>query len=244
MRDVMLSAPSKSVRDQIVIAPHHPDRLHRPPPRVSALADERFERTFTWNVFRTLELLPPAFWLRRLHARLGAHSFPAAPQIVRIHLWKPLVLPPAQRIDGARGDVVADVTIDTEHAVWTLMFAGDHDRRFIDDDSDGEDPIARVIDAAAWRAGTREHYFGIVEPCTNGTSVGGVLRRRYSRSRSSVELRSGARLTAAPVLGFLGVLEWADLTVVMRDCAEAQVLSEIERALARNALAWLEQCSP
>jgi hypothetical protein len=238
----MLSAPIEDVRDQIIIAAHHPDCLHRPPLHAGALPDARLEQAFVWNVFRSLELLPPAFWLRRLHARLGAQTFPPAPQIVRVHLWKPLALPPAQRIDGARANVVADVTIDTEHAVWTLMLAGDRDTPLLNGDIGEGDPIARVIDAAAWRAGVRKHYFGIVEPCTSTTSVGGVLRRRYSRSRSSVEVRSGVRWTAAPVLGFVGILEWADLTAVMRDCAEAQVFSDIERALARNVVAWLEQC--
>lgn len=144
----------EDIRDHIIITPHHPDRLHWMPVRTGAAGNGRFEQTFTWNVFRTLELLPPAFWLRPLHARLGAQTFPAAPQMVRVHLWKPLALPRAQRIDGARGDIVVDVTIDTEHAVWTLMLAGDRDRRLLDGDSD------LIVMGAQGRGGMELALFG------------------------------------------------------------------------------------
>ena len=56
--------------EQFVVCPHHPDRLRRPSPRPGAFDADVLQRAFTWNVFRTLELLPPAFWLRRLQARL------------------------------------------------------------------------------------------------------------------------------------------------------------------------------
>jgi hypothetical protein len=232
---------SEATRDTLVIAPHHPDRLRRPAVGGSGVAQERCQQAFAWNVFRTLELLPPAFWIRRLHARLGAEHFPAAAQTSRIHLWRSLPLPPAQRIDGAKADVVVDVTIETELAVWTLMLASDRDQRVFDSDVSTGDPIARIIDAAAWRAGTRAHYFGIVEARTTATSIGSVLKRRYSRSRDSVHLRSADRWGVRTHVDVLGVLEWADLIEILRDCERATALSPIERALARNALAWIEQ---
>jgi hypothetical protein len=34
---------------------------------------------------------------------------------------------------------------------------------------------------------------------------------------------------------------WADLATVLRDCEESRVLSDIERALAANALTWLAE---
>src|SRR5688572_7246808 len=91
--------------DRLVIAPYHPDRLRRPSASPGAIDDERFGQTFAWNVFRTLELLPPAFWLRRLQARLHIEWFRAAPETVRVQLWPVLSLPPAHHLDGARPDV-------------------------------------------------------------------------------------------------------------------------------------------
>ena len=115
----------EAVREQIVIAPHHPDSLRRPSPRLGAIEDDRFRQTLLWNVFRTFELLPPAFWLRRLQARLHMDPVQGAPHTVRVDLWRALALPLAHHVDGVRPDVVADVVIETEHAVWTLMLCGD-----------------------------------------------------------------------------------------------------------------------
>jgi hypothetical protein len=238
----MLHAVSPStvtdVRGQLVIAAHHPDRLRWPSARLGALAKERFQQTLLWNVFRTFELLPPAFWLRRLHVRLFGETLPATPQIVRVSLWQPLTLPPAQRVDGAQPDVVADVVIETELALWTLTCWAHPDEWTVEGDFAIYDLAARVIDAGAWRAGTRHYSFGVIENDTGGTSAASVLMNRYSRSTRSVTLRSGMRGAAA--LPRAGAVRWTDLADILRDCAQADVLTEIERSLARNAVAWLD----
>jgi hypothetical protein len=236
----VLQPPVTHVHEQIVIAPHHPDRLRRPAARAGAVMDERFHQTLTWNVFRTLELLPAPFWLRRLHARLGGDSFPAAPQILQVHLWQALILPPAQRINGVCPDVVVDVVIETEHALWTLMMCGDDRTRCLEADASGSDPAARAIDAGAWRAGTRSCYFGIIESATSQASVATLLQR-YSRSRDSMEIRSGVRQSGLRNVRAVGVVRWTDLSAILGDCEQARVLTEIERALARNVMRWLER---
>ena len=220
------------VRNEFVIAPHHTDRLRRPAARLGAVDRDRFQQALTWNVFRTLELIAPVFWIRRLHLRLIGDASPVAPQTVRVSLWHPLPLPPIQRIDGACPDAVADVVIETEHAIWTLMVPTAED--------DGDDrKVAQVTDAGAWLAGAREHYCGIIDTQTTSTSFGGVLKRRYARSRESLALRSATRGTAAPVMTRLGAIEWSDLVTILEECREAQNLTAIERALARNAVEWL-----
>ena len=40
MLQTTLSPAAEAVREQIVIAPHHPDRLRRPPPRPGAIEDD------------------------------------------------------------------------------------------------------------------------------------------------------------------------------------------------------------
>jgi hypothetical protein len=187
-------------------------------------------------VFRTLELVTPAFWLRRLHIRLTGDPSPAAPQIVKVSLWRSLPLPPIQRIDGARAEAIADVAIQTEHAVWTLIAADGRDHS-----TDGVDRVAHLVDAGAWLAGTREYYCGVIEAATGTASLGAIVKSRYSRSLKSVDLWSASRGPATPTLSACGTLHWEHLAAVLQDCQEAQNLSAIERALAANAVAWLEK---
>ena len=220
-------------REQFVIAPHHPDRLRRPAASVGATADERFQQALAWNVFRTLELVSPSFWVRRFHLRLTGEPSVVPPQIARVHLWQHLRLPPIQRIDGERSDVVADVLIETEHAVWTLVAPSTRN------DVTDSDQMAAVVDAGGWFAGTREHCCGVIESNATSTSPGLVLRRRYSRSRDSARLRSATRGPATPTHVQWGVIRWSELTALLQDCSEAANLPAVERALAQNALDWL-----
>jgi len=58
-----------NTRDRLIVWPHHPDQLRRPAARPGALDADNLQHALAWNVFRTLELLQPAFWLRRLQVR-------------------------------------------------------------------------------------------------------------------------------------------------------------------------------
>jgi hypothetical protein len=233
LRQRLLAGRAPEVRDEFVIVSHHPDRLRRPPGHLGALDRDRLTQALTWNVFRTLELIAPAFWLRRLHVRLAGELSFVPPQIVRVSLWRPLSLPPIQQIDGARPDVVADVVIETEHAVWTMGTVVAADRQ-------DADVVTEIIDAGAWLAGSRDHYSGLIEPRTTEISFGGVLKRRYGRSHASVELQTATRGPARPKSTTFGVLEWNDLITILKDCEAAPNLSAIERTLARNAIVWLD----
>ena len=157
------NARAKDVCGDFVIAPHHPDRLRRPSPRIGARDEEHFLHTLAWNVFRTLELLPPAFWLRRLHACLRGEAPGAAAQTVKVSLWRDLSVPPAQRIDGARPDVVVDVVIETEYAVWGFMTSATNDVRWLESEPGRADIASQIIDAASWFAGTRDCHIGLIE---------------------------------------------------------------------------------
>ena len=186
-------------------------------------------------MFRTLELLTPSFWLRRFHIRLTGTPWLVPPQIARVHLWRHLPLPPIQRIDGGRPDVVPDVVIETEHAAWTLVVES------VRNDLTDGDTVAAIVDAAAWFAGARPHYCGVIESSATNKSVGAVLQSRYSRSRDSARLRSATRGPTTPTHVQWGAIQWSQLTTLLEDCCEAANLPPIERALARNALDWLRR---
>jgi hypothetical protein len=222
------------VREEFIIAPHHPDRLKRPVPRLGAITDDRFQQTLTWNVFRTLELLAPAFWLRRFHLRMTGDPAAVPAQVLRISLWQSLPLPPIQRIDGARPDVLVDVIMETEHAVWTLITASRAQQS-----GNLHERMTEVIDAGGWLAGTREHYCGVIEEDTD-TRFGDLLRKRYGRSRASIQLQSASRGPAGPSLKGVGGARWQDLAAILRDCEQADNLPAIQRALAQNTSVWLQ----
>jgi hypothetical protein len=191
-------------------------------------------------VFRTLELLPPAFWLRRLQARLQhVPTLEAAPQIVRVELWRELPQPPARRlIDPDHNRDVADVLIETEDAVWTLIVAGD-DMDPLEGEPSASDRIARIIDAGSWFARTRDYYFGLLVLNPERAPLATALVQRYGRSQNSLTLRSGSRDGALRNVRGVGLAGWTDLAAILEDCQDNLGLADIERALARNALTWL-----
>jgi len=47
-------ATAKDVYREVVIVPHHPDRLRRPSSKPGAHDEEHFLHTLRWNVVRTL----------------------------------------------------------------------------------------------------------------------------------------------------------------------------------------------
>jgi hypothetical protein len=164
-------------------------------------------------------------------------SLQAAPQIVRVELWRALSLPPAQQlVDAGRAAPVADILIETEHAVWALMVRSDD---WLEDPVSGTDPAARLIDAGSWFAGTRDFHFGLVVFDPERAPVATALVRRYGRSKNSLLLRSGSRAGSMVNVRGVGLTRWADLAAILRDCEQSRVLSDIERALAQNVLAWL-----
>jgi hypothetical protein len=164
--------------------------------------------------------------------------FPEAPQTVRVDLWRPLTLPPTHHLDGARSNVVADVMVETENAVWALML-GDHDPRHVVSDAQTIDSAALVIDCASWYAGTRDCSFGVISCESADQDPGVALVERYFRSKESLRLRSGSRGNLLSNVRGIGTVNWTDLAAILKDCEQADSLTVIERTLALNALKWL-----
>jgi hypothetical protein len=148
-------------------------------------------------------------------------------------LWQTLPLPPIQRIDGAKPEVLVDVMVESEHAVWTLVVAKSAQA------GDVHERITEVVDAGGWLAGAREHYCGVIEDAAD-TKFGDSLRKRYGRSSVSIQLQSASRGPAGPSLKGVGGARWQDLAAILGDCEQADNLPAIQRALARNTLVWLQ----
>ena len=128
--------------------------------------------------------------------------------------------------------MIAEVVIETEHTVWTLVAAAGGG--LIDSDQ-----AAAVVDAGTWFAAARQHYYAVIESTATTLPLGSVLHTRYSRSRDSARLRSATRGPATPTHVQWGSIQWWELAALLQDCSEAANLPPIDRALARNALEWL-----
>src|SRR5688500_17187292 len=50
---------------EFILLDHHPDLSRWPEARPGLVEAENRRAALTWNVFRTLELIAPTFWLRR-----------------------------------------------------------------------------------------------------------------------------------------------------------------------------------
>ena len=186
--------------------------------------------TLCVNVFRPSSCFRPRSGFG-VYRRLQRRSLEAAPQIVRVELWRALPLPPAQQlIDPDRTEPMADILIETEHAVWTLMVRRDD---WLEGTEAGSDPVAD----SSMRSGSRAlATTTLVSSCSILTPPLPALVRVTADRKNSLSLRSGSRSGPKVNVRGVGLMCWADLAAILRDCEESRVLSDIERALAANAL--------
>jgi hypothetical protein len=202
---------------RFVVWPHHPDTLQLP---ATTGVDPSPTQALTWNIFRTAELMPPAFWLRRLNASLG------------------LVPPRAAHVSG-RDLVDADVLIETEHAVWALRVCdpGDVD---VAGSETGIDPIAMLAYAASWHAGRRDCFVGVILDAPEKAPQAMALIERYRLSLSSLQLRIPHRgHDPSNVLGF-GFTTWQRLIAIIRDASRGDTIHCVERVIAQRTVDWYE----
>lgn len=225
---------------ELLVVPHHFDRLRRPVDDPNTNARASFEQALTWNIFRTFELLPPPFWLRRLRARLqDTNPGMPAPTVARVSLWQALAPSPAQALTADATPVVADVLIETEFTVWALISLVGRDINHAQDGS--PDMVARMIDAACWCAGARECSVGLIvsDPAHSPRAVSRV--RHYARHRSHVVNVLAGYAEHVRKVGAIGVARWTDLAEILGDGAASDALTPVDRAIANRALEWINQ---
>lgn len=224
---------------QLLIHPHHPDRLRLPASRPDRVMADRAAHALTWNIFRALELLPPAFWLRRLNARLqNADIGGPAPLTVKVSLWRSLEPSPEQALAGDTAPVLADVVIETEHLVWVLLATYATDVPWPDADAAVLDPIGKLADAGSRLAGRRDLCCGLIVSRAEDAPVGAAMIRKYAGQNSVLRFPSSH---SAPALRGAGIVTWLDLAAIVGDCAASPVLSDLDRLVARTTLDWIER---
>lgn len=224
---------------QLLIHPHHPDRFRLPACRPERVMADRASHALTWNLFRALELLPPAFWLRRLNARLqNADIGGPAPLTVKVSLWRSLEPSPGQSLAGDTAPVLADVVIETEHLVWVLLTTCGADIVWPDAGTAALDPVGRLADAGSWLAGRRDLCCGLIVSRPEDAPVGASLIHRYAGQNSVLRFPSSR---SAPDLRGAGLATWRDIAAIVEDCAASPILGDIDRHVARSTLDWLDR---
>lgn len=227
--------------DFFEIRPHHPDRLRRPAPRPGRVRADVIAHAMTWNIFRALELLPPAFWLRRFAARLqNADNLGPAPVTLGVSLWRTLPPSPPQAIRSESPAVLADVVIETEHVVWTLLTTYGADVAPSDTDAGSLDPIGRLIDAGSWFAGRRDCYCGLIVRDPSEAARGAALIQRYAAKPAAITRGPATGSASHRGARGVGIARWDDLVEILEDCATSPVLTDFDRSVARRALKWVE----
>jgi hypothetical protein len=223
---------------RFVIWPHHPDVLRRP---VTNGLHACATQALTWNIFRTAELLPPAFWLRRLNAALGVPLPCPAPATGRVQLWVQPPVPPGRGL-SARDAVDIDVVIETEHAVWALLVC-DRDVA-ASPAAGGIDRVAMTAYAASWYAGRRQCYVGLVASAPERAPLGISLVRKYQLSPAALHVRWPDRHhDAGNLLGF-GFTSWSRLMDIVGEASRSDTLGVAERTIARQTFEWGQSLAP
>jgi hypothetical protein len=222
---------------RFVVWPHHPDVLRRP---AAGGTDACVTQALTWNIFRTAELLPPAFWLRRLNASLGIAPPSPAPITASVQLWMPLPTPPGHGL-SPQDAVAADVVIETEHGVWGMLVSDDDVA--LRHGETGTDRVAMMAYAASWYAGRRPCYVGIIAAAPERAPLGISLIRKYQVSSNALHLRWPHRHhDGSNILGF-GFTTWSRLMSILGDASRGETLGVMERMLARHTLEWCDRLS-
>ena len=219
---------------RFAVWPHHPDMLRRP---ATNNVETCATQALTWNTFRAAELLPPAFWLRRLNASLGVALPRPAPVTSRVQLWMQLPVPPGLGL-SLRDAVDVDVMIETEHDVWAMLVC--------DDDvassraGTGIDQVAMMAYAAAWYAGRRQCYVGMIVAAPERAPLGISLIRKYQVSSQALHFRWPDRHHDGGNISGIGFTTWPRLRTILSDASHADTLGAVERVIARQALEWCD----
>lgn len=223
------------------VSPYHPDVLRQPEAGVVNDRDDRLRHALTWNVFRTLEQINPAFWLRPLVARIGAMTdgYVSAPHVCQIACWDWLDPAPVARLRRHRRAAVrADVVIDTDDTVMTFLVPRVDEVTSIVLSDTAEGGLLDLAEATSYKGGVRASYVGIVLPPGADNDMWMTRVNRRARAVQRVLESSGYGIRNA---GGIGALGWHDMRAILDDAGRAHSLADSERSLATAVSRWMTQ---
>jgi hypothetical protein len=223
---------------EFILLGHHPDLSRRPEAKPGHVDAENRRAALTWNVFRTLELIAPTFWLRRFRARLDAlTSLEPEGRSLSVRLWALLPTPADRR---NQEPVCVDAIVETDTTVYGVMTFDGSDLDLADSTVARPDAVLRTIDAVSWYAGVRECYIALITSDWSHTPMGSALIERYRGSRDVLRCRLPHRRDGLVNVRGIGRMTWQDVAGIIRDCADSQSLTDLERLAASRTGQWLD----
>lgn len=227
-------------RDNLIIDRYDPVFATMRGTKLGHLRSENSEDALTWNVFRTLRQIDPAYWFPPLFAHAFGRDVEKLPHMVDLHLW-PAVAPPPELFlfQGDEGESEIDILIETERATWFIEAKYRHDVKEKTTNNPERDQVLRNIDVGSWYAGVRDFYFALLVLDDERSPVGIALIEKYAKSKDEIMKRLPHRPDGLLNLKGIGLLTWEDLAAVLSGCTQAAT-REVERYLAERALDWLQ----
>ena len=233
-----MSTVTTPCANEFILLDHHPDLARRPDTRPGRVEGDTRRTALTWNMFRTLELIAPTFWLRRFRARLGLFTtLNPGTSSLSVRLWVNL---PAPAVACSREPVHVDALIDTDTTVYGVMAFNDRDLEPGDTTAARPDAVLRVIDAVSGYAGIRDCYIALITSHQSDTPTGSALIERYRASRDGLLRRLPHRRDGLANIRGMGWMTWRDVAGIIQDCADSESLTDLERVAAGRAGRWLD----
>ena len=140
---------------------------------------------------------------------------------------------------GRQAPVRVDALIETDTAVYGVVTL-DGSVELGDSTLARPDAILRTIDAVSWYAGARDCYIALVTSDWADTPIGSALIERYRGSRDVLTRRLPHRRDGLVNVRGIGRMTWRDVAGIVRDCAESDSLSDLERFAASRTEQWLD----
>lgn len=221
--------------------PYHPDLLRQPAISASDPIGDRRRAALLWNTFRTLESTAPAFWLRRLIARLGGlrDGVAFAPHTVQVRCWEDLPLAPVAMLRrGKRGHVMVDAVVETEDlllAICAPALPSLAMTLLADTSAPG---LLEVVESTSWRAGSRFAFVAVLLPPEADETTWST---RVARRAGLVERVVAAGERPIGNLRGIGSLAWGDLVGIFQDVATSPIIGIDERDAASRQLKWMRR---
>lgn len=231
---------ARDFRDNLIIDRYDPVFADMRASKVKHLRSANSEDAITWNVFRSLRQIAPAFWLNELWRRSFPDSELPSDVRVSVQLW-PTVPPPLGLLaEGDEGSSEIDILIESATWVWFIEAKYGSDISLGTTTRPSRDQLLRNIDVGSYYAGVRSFYFSLLTLSPNKSPIG--LRKIAEYSDFAV-IRSALakhRPDGLANLRGVGSLTWAELSDILKVVSESQA-REDEREFARRAFDWLKK---
>ena len=144
-------------RDNLIIDRYDVGFLSMRGAKTHSMRSANSEDAITWNVFRSLAQIDPAFWLPRAFRRAFGRDEAVTSHVIGVQLWQRIQPPPSIRLfqkDEEESEI--DVLIETERFVWFVeaKFRSDVSERTTNNPN--RDQVIRYLDIGTWYAGVRD----------------------------------------------------------------------------------------